>query len=126
MRAADVDRAARLEQRRRDWRERHGPVGMSGADPALVRQLAGYARRFADVAGRDLTAADVLAALNDTGLAFIRDAEGFAADAHRWAVFVIAADPLDQEPAIDTRWDREQEDREAAAMRRTRRRFEDD
>ena len=104
-----------LERRRRQTAQR-------GVDDTLVRQLVGYAARFADVCGHDLDAYDVLNALDDTGLCFIRDGEGFAADARRWAVMVIAADPLDQEPPIDTHWDQQQEDRDAAALRKQRHR----
>jgi hypothetical protein len=92
----------------------------------LVRQLVGYATRFADACGNDMDAYDVLAALDDTGLCFIRDGEGFAGDARRWAVMVIAADPLDQEPAVESHWDEERQGREEADDRGHRHRFEED
>lgn len=101
-----------------DWHDRRRRGGRPVVDELLVRQLAGYATRFADECGHELTAVDVLAALNDTGLCFIQDGEGSAAHAHRWAVLLIAQDPLDQEPAIESHWDREAEGRERAAERR--------
>jgi hypothetical protein len=64
--------------------------------------------------------------LDDTGLCFIRDGEGFAGDARRWAVMVIAADPLDHDPAIESHWDEERQGREEADDRGHRRRFEED
>ena len=61
----------------RPWHERRRrSIEQRGVDELLVRQLAGYAARFADAAGHDLHPADVLAALNDTGLCLIHDAEG--------------------------------------------------
>lgn len=110
-----------------DWPRYRSRGGRPVVDDTLIRQLAGYATRFADVCGHELTAVDVLAALNDTGLCFVRDGEGFSADAHRWAVFVIAADPLDLDTAadgIDSHWDREREGREDALLRGRRTREE--
>jgi hypothetical protein len=101
-----------------DRRERS--AHQRGADADLVRQLAGHASRFADVCGHDLDVYDVLAALDDTGLLLIRDGEGFAGDARRWAVLVIAADPLDVDPAVDSHFDRERDGREEADQRRRR------
>jgi hypothetical protein len=114
-----TDRPAWLNRRRRSTAQRD-------IDDVLIRQVVGYASRFADAAGHRLDAYDVLEALDDTGLMLIRDGEGFAADARRWAVMVIAQDPLDLEPAVDSHFDREQEDRDAAGLRGRRHRFEED
>jgi hypothetical protein len=106
------------------WRDRHRRA-LADFDATLVRQQVGQAQRFVDVAGHQLDVYDVLDALADTGLCLIHDSEGVAGDARRWAVMVIAQDPLDQEPPVETRWDREAEDRDAANLRHTRRRFQD-
>jgi hypothetical protein len=104
----------------RDERDRRWEKERSDREPA-IRQLCGHARNLADHLGRPITGADVLAALDDTGLALIRDGEGLVGDACRsGAVFLVIADPLDQEPAIDSHWDVEAEGREAAAERRKR------
>jgi hypothetical protein len=110
--------------RQDDWLERHRRA--PAVDPTVVREQYGLAARFVDVAGHTLDVYDVLEALRDTGVMLVRDEEGVAGDAARWAVMLVAADPLDVEPPVDTRWDREAEDRDAANLRPTRRRFEED
>lgn len=83
----------------------------------VIRQLVGHARCLADAMGNPITATDVLKGLADTGLYLIRDAEGLGQDAARWGAFLIAADPLDVEPEVESHWDVEAFDREQAAMR---------
>lgn len=107
---------------RAGWRDRHRrSAWQRGADDTLVRQLVGDADRLADVLGNRVDVYDVLDALADTGLVLVRDGEGYAGDARRWGVFLLAADPLDVEPPVDSHWDREQEDRDAANLRKRRR-----